>query len=57
MKSICHEILQSGVKSLEERELQEEKLVCKLQTLDPTGINKKVNHYAKDIYTAHKHTL
>ena len=50
-------ILQSGVKSLEERELQEEKWICKLQTLDPTGINKKVKHYAKDMYTAYKHTL
>ena len=55
LASLC--ILQSGIKSPEEREVQEEKWMCKLQTLDPTGINKKVKHYAKDMYTTYKHSL
>ena len=51
---IC--ILQSGIKSPEEREVQEEKWMCKLQTLDPTGINKKVKHYVK-VYVHHTQTF
>ena len=40
-------ILQSGIKSLDECEKMN---LCKLQTLDTTGINKKVKHYAKEMY-------
>ena len=50
-------ILQSGIRSQDERELQEEKWMCKLLTLDPRGINKKVKHSAKDMYATHKHSL
>ena len=50
-------ILQSGIASPEERELLEEKWICRLQTLHPTGINKKIKHFAKDMYTSYKQTL
>ena len=50
-------ILQSGASSPEERELQEEKWICRLQTLHPTGINQKIQHYAKDMYASYKQTL
>ena len=50
-------ILESGISSLEERELREEKWICRLQTLHPTGINKDTKHYAKHMYTSYKQTL
>ena len=50
-------ILQSGIWSEEERELLEEKWICRLQTLHPTGINKNIKHYAKAMYTSFKNTL
>ena len=50
-------ILESGISSLEERELREEKWICRLQTLHPTGINKDIKHYAKHMYTSFKQTL
>ena len=50
-------ILESGISSLEEREIREEKWICRLQTLHPTGINKDIKHYAKHMYTSYKQTL
>ena len=45
-------ILQSGLeKSKAQREYFEDKWICRLQTLQPTGININTNQYAKDMYT------
>lgn len=45
-------ILQSGLeKSKAQREYFEDKWICRLQTLQPTGINIHTNQYAKDMYT------
>ena len=49
-------ILQSGIWNKQERELLENKRICLLQTLAPTGINKSVKQYAKDMYTCYKNT-
>ena len=44
-------ILQSGLnKSKEEREFHEDRWICRLQTLKPSGINEKLNGYAKEMY-------
>ena len=47
-------ILQSGIQSNQERELLEDKWICRLQTLSPTGINRSTKQYAKDMYTCYK---
>ena len=50
-------ILQSGITSDEERELLEEKWICRLQTLQPHGLNKHIKHYAKYMYTSYKNSI
>jgi hypothetical protein len=44
-------ILQSGLnKSQEEREFHEDRWICRLQTLQPSGINEEIHQYAKEMY-------
>ena len=50
-------ILESGIYTEEEREMREDRWICRLQTLQPTGINKSMKQYAKDMYTSYKNTL
>ena len=48
-------ILQSNIASnTQTLEFHEDKWICTLQTLQPTGINKDVHQYAKDMYAAYK---
>ena len=47
-------ILQSGIRSLPEREFHEDKWICRLQTLQPTGMNIETHHYARELYQCHK---
>ena len=48
-------ILQTGLsKSRAQREQFEDRWICKLQTKTPTGINEKLNHYAKEMYNCFK---
>ena len=48
------QILQSGIRSLPEREFYEDKWICRLQTLQPTGMNMETHHYAREVYQCHK---
>jgi len=42
-------ILQSGLtKSESQREHAEDRWICRLQTMKPTGINQKIQQYARD---------
>ena len=50
-------ILQTGLKSKAEREYYEDKWICRLQTLQPTGINIDTHQYAKDMYTCFSRTI
>ena len=44
-------ILQSGLtKSESQREHAEDRWICRLQTMKPTGINQKIQQYARDMY-------
>ena len=43
-------ILETGIETEEERELQEDKWICRLQTVNPHGINKDLHQYGKDMY-------
>lgn len=44
-------ILQSGLtKSRSQREWYEDRWICRLQTMQPTGINTEIHQYAKDMY-------
>ena len=46
-------ILQSGLsKSRAQREYFEDRWICRLQTLQKTGINRKMNKYGKEMYSA-----
>ena len=47
-------ILQSGIWNDQEREFHEDKWICRLQTAIPSGINKSMKQYAKDMYTCYK---
>ena len=49
-------ILQTGLKTEEERIHNEDKWICQLQTLHPSGINADVKQYAKDMYNCYKRT-
>jgi hypothetical protein len=46
-------ILQTGLSSEAERLFFEDKWICRLQTLQPTGINIDINQYAKNMYTSY----
>ena len=43
-------ILQTGLKTVEEREFYEDRWICRLQTLQPTGVNKDIHPYAQAMY-------
>ena len=47
-------ILQSGLWNDQEREFYEDKWICRLQTLSPTGINKSTKQYAKEMYACYR---
>ena len=57
LEDMAISILQSGITSDEERELLEEKWICRLQALQPHGLNKHIKHYAKYMYTSYKNTI
>ena len=44
-------ILDHGISSFPARERMEDRFICKLQTLEPTGMNKRIGPYAKEMYT------
>ena len=50
-------ILQSGLNSKIQRELYEDKWICKLQTLKPSGLNTETNAYAKELYQCYQRCL
>ena len=50
-------ILQTGLKTVEEREFYEDRWICLLQTLQPKGINKEVHPYAQSMYKCFKDIL
>ena len=43
-------ILDHGIPSLPARERMEDRFICKLQTLEPTVMNKRIGSYAKEMY-------
>ena len=43
-------ILQTGLKTEAEREFHEDRWICRLQTLQPHGLNKDLNQFANDMY-------
>ena len=46
-------ILQSGLgKSERQREREEDRWICRLQSMAPTGINTKIENFAKEMYTS-----
>ena len=47
-------ILQTGLKTVEEREFYEDRWICRLQTLQPTGVNKDIHPYAQAMYKCFK---
>ena len=49
-------ILQTGLKTEAEREFFEDRWICRLQTLQPLGINKETHFYASDMYSCFKIT-
>ena len=49
-------ILQTGLKTEAEREFFEDRWICRLQTLQPLGINKETHSYASDMYNCFKMT-
>ena len=50
-------ILQTGLKTVEEREFYEDRWICLLQTLQPKGINKDIHPYAQAMYKCYKDIL
>ena len=48
-------ILKQGFKSTEERKFFEDKFICQLGTLSPEGLNKDLDHYAREMYDLHQH--
>ena len=53
-KDIEVSILKQGFKSAAERKMQEDKFICLLGTLNPTGLNTKLGQYAKDMYDTYQ---
>ncbi len=49
-------ILQTGLTTEAEREFHEDRWICRLQTLQPLGINKETHAYASDMYHCYKIT-
>ena len=45
---IC--ILQTGLSTKAEREFHKDRWICRLQTMEPTGINKERHQYGHDMY-------
>ena len=43
-------VLQTGLSTEAERELHEDRWICRLQTMEPTGINKERHQYGHDMY-------
>ena len=54
-KDIEFLILKQGFKSKEERKFYEDKIICKLGTLIPEGLNKDLDHYGREMYDIHQH--
>ena len=50
-------ILQTGLKTVEEREFHEDRWICRLQTLQPKGVNKDIHPYAQAMYKCFKDLL
>ena len=50
-------ILQTGLKTEAEREFHEDRWICRLQTLQPHGINKDLNQFASDMYVCFSGSL
>ena len=50
-------ILQTDVPSEAQREFLEDKWICRLQTLQPTGVNIETHQYAKDMYSCYGKTI
>ena len=49
-------ILQTGLKTEAERLYHEDRWICLLQTMPETGLNEKINHYAKAMYDCYRVT-
>ena len=43
-------ILDHGIKSIQERERLEDRYICRLQCMEPNGMNVKIGPYAKEMY-------
>ena len=50
-------ILQTGLSTEAEREYHEDRWICRLQTMEPTGINKERHQYGHDMYVPFAKTL
>ena len=50
-------ILQTGLSTEAEREYHEDRWICRLQTMEPTGINKERHQYGHDMYVPFTKTL
>ena len=44
-------IIEHGIKNQDKRKRVEDKYICKLQTLNGSGINKSMRSYGKEMYT------
>ena len=49
-------ILQTGLSTVGERDHFEDRWICQLQTLQPSGMNKDVHSYAAAMYKSYKDT-
>ncbi len=50
-------ILQTGLSTEAEREFHEDRWICRLQTMEPTGINKERHQYGHDMYGSFSKTV
>ena len=50
-------ILKRNIMTVQQRELMEDKLICKLGTLQPNGLNVSLHQYGEDMYTSYQHVL
>ena len=50
-------ILENGISKTPAREFAENKWICRLQTLQPAGLNAEMGHYGKEMYSCYTKVL
>ena len=48
-------IVARGIATVRQREMTEDKIICKLGTLHPNGLNLSLHQYGEDMYDAFQH--